>query len=104
MCVCLYVCILFKCFSNEWVNLSEGARDLVAGMLTVNPVHRLSATEALKHDWITRKTHTEEHRQHLGGARAGLKEKLDNRASSPGQSGGLNVYRRVSNFVRNSTN
>ena len=67
----------------------------------MNPCNRLSATEALKHTWITRKGHTEEHRQHLGGARDGLKEGLDQRPD--GEGGGLNVYRRVSNFVRSST-
>ena len=67
----------------------------------MDPTKRLSATEALQHEWITRKGHTDEHRQHLGGAHDNLKENFTNRADDPSSGGGLNVYRRASNYVKN---
>jgi len=35
------------------VNVSDDAKDLIAWMLTVDPDARLSASDALKHRWIT---------------------------------------------------
>ena len=35
-----------------WDSLSEGAKDLIQGMLCVDPEMRLSATEALNHPWF----------------------------------------------------
>jgi serine/threonine protein kinase len=35
-----------------WRNISNGAKDLVSQCLTINPLKRITATEALKHDWM----------------------------------------------------
>ena len=35
-----------------WKNLSPEAKDFVGGLLVKNPIHRLTITEALMHDWI----------------------------------------------------
>jgi len=51
-------------------------------MLTVDPVKRCSATEALQHPWVTRKAHTDEHKQHLQGAHANIKENLEKKISN----------------------
>lgn len=40
-------------FSGEiWDTVSEGAKDFIKTMLTLDPKHRPSATEALKHPWV----------------------------------------------------
>lgn len=36
-----------------WTDISTGAKDLVRGLLTVDPKKRLSAKDMLKHPWIT---------------------------------------------------
>lgn len=36
-----------------WENVSDGAKDLVAKMLTVDAEARLSAAECLEHPWLT---------------------------------------------------
>jgi calcium/calmodulin-dependent protein kinase I len=35
-----------------WQNISSGAKDLVSQCLTINPGKRVTAAEALKHDWM----------------------------------------------------
>lgn len=42
------------------MGISAEARDLLAKMLNPDPVARLSATEALRHPWITGSAHVEE--------------------------------------------
>ncbi|KAJ1416197.1 kinase-like domain-containing protein [Ochromonadaceae sp. CCMP2298] len=39
--------------SAGWQLLSDGARDLINQMLKVNPRHRLSVDECLRHPWVT---------------------------------------------------
>jgi calcium-dependent protein kinase len=38
---------------SKWKKVSKEAKDLLAKMLTVNPEKRISASEALNHEWIT---------------------------------------------------
>ncbi|XP_068725680.1 calcium/calmodulin-dependent protein kinase type II subunit delta-like [Montipora capricornis] len=38
--------------SPYWDSVSESAKDLIRKMLTVNPDERISASEALRHEWI----------------------------------------------------
>lgn len=41
-------------FHDEyWSNVSSEAKDLIRRMLTVDPAHRISLTEALTHPWLT---------------------------------------------------
>jgi serine/threonine protein kinase len=49
--------------------LSPGAADLIARILEPDPVRRYSASEALRHPWITGEGHVEEFRGHLGYAK-----------------------------------
>lgn len=42
--------------------ISVEAKDLIRGLLTIDPTKRLSATEALTHPWITGACHTSYHR------------------------------------------
>lgn len=39
----------------EWRSISTDAIDLIKKMLTYDPVHRIAADEALKHNWIRNK-------------------------------------------------
>jgi len=41
-----------------WTDISSGAKDLVNGLLTVDPQKRLTAKDLLKHPWITSGTAT----------------------------------------------
>mmetsp|Transcript_31392 Transcript_31392/g.31933 ORF Transcript_31392/g.31933 Transcript_31392/m.31933 type:complete len:109 (+) Transcript_31392:852-1178(+) len=47
------------------LRISPEGRDLLKCMLTVDPIRRYSATEALEHPWITGQCHTEDHNKHL---------------------------------------
>lgn len=38
--------------SPEWDTVTPEAKNLINQMLTVNPVKRITAAEALKHPWI----------------------------------------------------
>ncbi|XP_059898612.1 serine/threonine-protein kinase DCLK3 [Gadus macrocephalus] len=38
--------------SNYWDPVSEGAKDLVKGLLQGNPIERLSASQSLQHPWV----------------------------------------------------
>ena len=35
-----------------WGNVSDEAKDLIKNLIRVNPNHRLTAEQALKHDWV----------------------------------------------------
>uniref|UniRef100_A0A6Q2XMM2 calcium/calmodulin-dependent protein kinase n=1 Tax=Esox lucius TaxID=8010 RepID=A0A6Q2XMM2_ESOLU len=48
--------------SPEWDTVTPEAKDLINKMLTINPVKRVTATDALKHPWIfVRHTHQTPH-------------------------------------------
>lgn len=49
-----------------WNNVSDEAKDLIRKMLVVDPSKRWSASECLKHPWITGEAHNETHMQHMG--------------------------------------
>jgi serine/threonine protein kinase len=49
-----------------WKKISSEAKDLVSNMLEVDPYKRWSASECLKHPWITGEAHTDVHLQHMG--------------------------------------
>ncbi|CAL8296601.1 unnamed protein product [Lota lota] len=38
--------------ATYWDPVSEGAKDLVRGLLQVNPIERLSASQSLQHPWV----------------------------------------------------
>jgi serine/threonine protein kinase len=40
-------------FEEDWIGISQEARDLITRVLQVDPDQRLSASQALKHEWIT---------------------------------------------------
>ncbi|KAG9345528.1 hypothetical protein JZ751_008672 [Albula glossodonta] len=42
--------------SPEWDTVTPEAKDLINKMLTINPVKRITATEALKHPWICQRS------------------------------------------------
>jgi len=42
----------FEFHSGVWDNVSDEAKDLINRLLTVDPKKRLTAKEALEHDWI----------------------------------------------------
>ena len=44
-----------------WKKVSDDAKDFVKGLLTVDPAHRLSAEEAMKHPWLNGKGIAPEH-------------------------------------------
>ena len=56
---------------KEYTALSENAKDLIAKLLAVDPVKRLSATEALRHPWVISAEDNEDH--HLGDSHSNLK-------------------------------
>lgn len=42
----------YEFFPEEWSRISQNAKDLIAGLLTVDPDRRLSAAEALESNWF----------------------------------------------------
>mmetsp|Transcript_63722 Transcript_63722/g.132684 ORF Transcript_63722/g.132684 Transcript_63722/m.132684 type:complete len:393 (-) Transcript_63722:18-1196(-) len=60
-----------------WKKISKDARDLVKRMLVVDPMERLSASEALHHPWITGAAHSDEHLTHLDDAQQNMKSRMD---------------------------
>jgi len=38
--------------SDDWVGISEQAKDMIRSLLVVDPAHRYTAEKALKHEWI----------------------------------------------------
>jgi len=43
----------FKYLEEDWMDISPGARDLIDAFLTVDPLNRITASEALQHEWIS---------------------------------------------------
>lgn len=59
--------------------ISSEAKDLLKGMLQVDPVNRLSASECLLHPWITGKAHTDKHMQPLPEVQQHMKARIERR-------------------------
>lgn len=62
--------IFFESFSTKLAGISAEAQHLLSQLLEVDPGRRLSATEALRHPWITGEGHAEHHDTHLSDASA----------------------------------
>ena len=54
-------------------------------MLVVDPQNRLSASECLKHPWITGQAHTDEHLVHLEDAQFAMKSRMERKAKKDAQ-------------------
>jgi serine/threonine protein kinase len=64
---------VYEFHEEYWASVSEEAKDLIAKLLVVNPLERLTAEQALQHPWLT----TDEERLAalaLDGAKAELKK------------------------------
>jgi serine/threonine protein kinase len=42
---------------ERWRNVSDAAKDFVNKLLVVDPVKRMSASEAIAHEWIQTRAH-----------------------------------------------
>jgi len=60
-----------------WSSVSDEAKDLVRKMLIVDPAKRWSASECLKHPWITGEAHNETHMQHMEESQMAHKTRLE---------------------------
>ncbi|CAM9341730.1 unnamed protein product, partial [Laminaria digitata] len=43
----------FSFHPQYWDPISTGAKELIRGMLTVDPAERITAAQALQHPWVT---------------------------------------------------
>lgn len=59
--------------------VSPEAKELLKGMLAVDPNNRLSASECLLHPWITGKCHNEQHLQPLPEVQGNMKIRIERR-------------------------
>ena len=48
---------VFSLGSKEWTAISAEAKDLIKQMLTFDPNQRITALDALNHEWIKKKVH-----------------------------------------------
>jgi serine/threonine protein kinase len=48
----------YEFHERYWGHVSQDAKNMIAGMLTVNPEKRISAADALKNSWITADKHS----------------------------------------------
>jgi len=62
-----------------WKKISKEAKELIKKMLVVDPINRLSASEALQHPWITGAAHGDEHLSHLEDAQLNMKQRMEKR-------------------------
>jgi len=70
--------------SPEWDDISPSAKDFVKKLLVVNPAQRLSASQALAHQWI-QETAPKRALKSFGSVRDGIR----NLKSAPGRTGGV---------------
>jgi serine/threonine protein kinase len=68
-----------------WAHVSEGAKDLVRRILVVDPILRLSATEALKHPWLHSTEHSTEHNSAVADSFASREQKPKIKSSLMGR-------------------
>lgn len=59
--------------------VSAEAKELLAGMLCVDPTKRLSASECLLHPWITGKCHGPQHKQALPEVQEHMMQRIERR-------------------------
>ena len=64
--------------SPPWDEISTEAKELVKGLLELDPVKRLSCTEALKHPWITGEGIDHRHNEHITAAHGRLVQRHRN--------------------------
>ena len=62
----------FDTACKEFGSLSENAKSLLMGMLSIDPFKRLSATEALRHPWLMDAENNAN--DHLGDTHTNLKD------------------------------
>ncbi len=43
----------YQCDGDEWVVISDAAKDLIRHMLVLEPAKRITAAQALQHPWFT---------------------------------------------------
>lgn len=48
---------VFSLAGKEWTPISAEAKDLIKQMLTFDPNKRITALDALNHEWIKKKVH-----------------------------------------------
>jgi serine/threonine protein kinase len=99
----------FSMTSAAFKNVSKEAKDLISGMLQVvrlvlspvimkiltciflvirtfhhqvDPKNRLSASECLKHPWITGMAHTDKHLAHLSDVQVAMKSRMEKRKAA----------------------
>jgi serine/threonine protein kinase len=93
-CLCLY-CILrarlvafdrhsplycaHRCNRPVFSKVSAEAKDLLNGMLSVDPQKRLSASECLVHPWITGKAHANQTRVVLSEVQEHMMQRIERR-------------------------
>lgn len=58
----------FEFYDEDWSSISEHARNLIQNLLRVDPDRRLSASDALNHDWIAHIDADELVKTHLKGS------------------------------------
>lgn len=53
---CQKICAAeYQFYNEDWGNISLYAQDLLRKLLVVDPNQRLSASQAMQHDWVTEK-------------------------------------------------
>jgi serine/threonine protein kinase len=73
-------------------SISNEARDLIARILEPDPIKRLSASEALRHPWVTGEVHQEQHHQVLGSVTETFMGSLGLSDSTRKKSSGIGVF------------
>ena len=67
----------FDVSSGPWKHVSTEAKELLKGMLKVNPLERMSATECLHNPWVLGKNITAEHQKPLEHVTAAMRARLE---------------------------
>merc|ERR1712194_881564 len=50
---------------EEWKNISPSAQEFISSLLVVDTKKRLSAEDALKHDWMAKRAHMSDDMKHV---------------------------------------
>ena len=65
----------WKFYGPDWADISPEAKDLIEGLLQVDPLERLSASQALQSEWIRSMSDEALVRRELSGGLSKMKEK-----------------------------